>query len=110
MVQRVLLDVQDPVVDLGVLGAETRLRIREEARRDVGVHVVEPSARKFGQDAFCRRADSGAHLQHAQPPPLWQIVHERPKHFAKHSVRSPPDWCPAIQITGLWLRIAEQQR
>ena len=107
---RVLLDVQHPVGDRGALGAEARLRVREEARGDVGVHVVEPAGRKLGQDAFGRRADSGTHLQHPQPPSLRQFVHERPNHVAKHSVRRPPDRRPPIQIGGRWLGIAEQQR
>ena len=110
LVDRVLLDVQNPEVDRGAVRAETRLRVGEEAGGDVGIHEVEPSGRKLRQEAFGRRADAGAHLQHAQPPPVRQFVHQRPDHLADHPVRRPPDRRQPIQIAGRRFRVAEQQR
>ena len=110
LVHRVLLDVQHAVVDGGVRVAEARLRIGEESRGDVGVHVVEPSGGKLGQDAVGRRADAGTHLQHPQQPPLRQLVDERANHLPHHPVRRPPHRGQPIQIAGRRLRITEQQR
>ena len=110
LIHRVLLDVKHSVVERGAPGAEARLRVRKEARGDVGVHVLEPSRRQLRHDALGRRSNAGTDLQHAKRPILRQLVQERSNGLAQHPVRRPPDRSTPIEIASLRLRISEQQR
>ena len=107
---RILLDIQDAVFDRHIRLAETPLRVREEARGDVGVRVVELPSRKPGQDALGRRPNARANLQHPEPPSVGQPGRDILHHLSQHLVRGFPHRCPPIQVGSLRFRVAEQQR
>ena len=54
LLHRVFFDVQHPVLDAPATVAEQPLCLREEARRDIRVHVVVPPFGKLRQDGFGR--------------------------------------------------------
>ena len=110
LVDRVLLDVEHPVVDPRVPFGEARFRFREETGRYVRVDVVEVRAAKSRQNAVGRGADAGADLEHAEAPLVRQPGHERLDELSEHPVRGHPHGRPAVEIAGLGLGVAEQER
>ena len=69
LLHRVLLDIQHAVVDRRLGTAEARLRLREEAGRDVRVDVIVAPVGKLGQDRGRRRPGAGTDLDHPEPAP-----------------------------------------
>ena len=108
--RRVHFDIQHSVFDRRVAVAETSLRFRKKARRDVRIGVVKPAGRKLGQHRRRRRPDPRSHLQYAQPSTFRQFAYELCSRCPNHAVgRSPYGRIP-VHIGRTRFSAAEQQR
>ena len=106
----VLLDIERAVLDASPAVSEARLRFREEARRDVGVHVVEAPFGKLRQHGRGRGSRTRSDLDHPEPPSRRERAHERADRLAQHLVRRPRHRRPQVEIGRSRLSAAEEER
>ena len=106
----VLLDIERAVLDASPAIAEACLRFREEARRDVGVHVVEAPFGELRQHRRGRGSRTRSDLDHPEPPSRRERDHERADRLAQHLVRRARHRRPQVEIGRGRLSAAEEQR
>ena len=104
----VFFDIQHPVLD--TLIAEQPLCLREEARRDIRVHVVVPPFGKLRQDGFGRRSGTRPDLNHPQVPSFGQPGYKCAHRVSQHPVRRSIYRCLEIEIRGAGFSAAEEKR
>ena len=83
LLHRILLDIQHAVIYRRFIASETRLCFRKEARRDIRVHVVEPSFRKFRQDGRGRRPCTCPDFDHPEVSAVRQSRHKSLNRFSQ---------------------------
>ena len=106
---RVLLDVERPVVDASAAVAEARFGLREEAGGDVGVHVLELAVREHREDGGGRRSGARADLDHAQAPSPGQSVDQGADRHFQHAVSGPRNRSLEVEVRRGGLAAAEEE-
>ena len=105
----ILLDVERTVLDASAPIPEPGLGLREKARRDVGVHVVESSLGQQRQHGGRGRTGARPDLDHPQAASCGQGVDELPDRLFEQPVRGARHRCLEIEIGGGRFSAAEQQ-
>ena len=105
----ILFDVQRTILDAPAPIPEAGLRLGEEARRDVGVHVVEPSLGQQRQHRGRGRTRARPHLDHPQAASFGQGIDELPNRLLEQPVRRARHGCLEVEIRGGRFSAAEQQ-
>ena len=110
LLQRILLDIQNPVVEEKSVCLETRLGFGKEARGNIRIDVVVPAGRQFGKYGIGGRTGAGAYLNDAQPPVGRQPRHQCANRVGQHRIGRTRDRRLHVQVGRRGLAAAEQQR
>ena len=110
LLHRILLDIQHAVIYRCFIASETCLCFREETRRDIRVHVVEPSFREFRQDSRGRRSCTRPDFDHPEASVVGQPRHKSLNRFSQQPVRRTRHRSFPIQIPRGRVSAAEQDR
>ena len=97
---RIPLDVEDPILDRPLRAAEPGLGLREEARRDVGVGVIEPSLGQHREDGGGRRSGARSDLDDPQASGRGQPAQHPGDRVGEQPVRGARHRRFKIQVGG----------